>query len=104
MNPKAAWLSSPMAAGHTNPEVAEHCSHHVDVVTFVQALHGDLHIVQVEVVEAVGEEVHEQVPVDDLHAADCQLHFLVRIQSQVCADLTTFLVHTFLADFCVACV
>ena len=80
MNPKAARLSSPMAARHTNPEVAEHCSHHVDVVAFVQALHGDhLHVVQVEVVEAVGEEVHEQVPVDDLHAADCQLHFLVRI-------------------------
>ena len=104
INPKAARLSSPMAAGLTIPEVAEHCGHHVDAVAFVQALQGDLHVVQVEVVEAVGEEEHQQVPVDGLHVTDCQLHFLVRIQSQVCADLTTFLVHTFLADFCVACV
>ena len=90
INPKAARLDNPRAARLDNPKVAKHCGHHAN------ALQGDLdhlHIVQA-VVEAEGEEeVHEQVPDVGLHAA-CQVHHLVRIQSQGCADLTTFLVHT----------
>ena len=97
INPKAARLDNPTAAGLASPKVAMHCGY------LANALQDDhLHIVQA-VEEAEGEEVHEQVPDVGLQA-DCQVHHLVRIQSQGCADLTTFLVHTFLADFFVACV